>query len=115
MSKRPQQLKAVAPWFPRFSRPLDLAVDVAPGASLTLDRVTLRQGSASGSGGAIYNRGTLMVSSCTVSAFSGGGIANAGGTVMVSSSTLSGNSVTPDYSFRVLSASVQNVSTPPSR
>jgi hypothetical protein len=65
--------------------------DVAPGALLTLCRVTLRQGSASGSGGAIYNQGTLMVSGCTVSDFSGGGIANSGGTVTVSSSTLSGN------------------------
>jgi hypothetical protein len=65
--------------------------DVAPRGSLTLDRVTLRQGSASGSGGAITNQGTLMVSGCTVSEFSGGGIANSGGTVTVSSSTLSGN------------------------
>jgi hypothetical protein len=65
--------------------------DVAPGASLTINRVTLQQGLASGSGGAIYNQGTLMVSGCTVSAFSGGGIANSGGKVTVRSSTLSGN------------------------
>jgi hypothetical protein len=65
--------------------------DLAPAASLTLDHVTLRQGLASGSGGAIYNQGTLMVSDCTVSRFSGGGISNAGGTVTVSDSTLSGN------------------------
>ncbi len=65
--------------------------DIAPGASLTLDRVMLQQGLASGSGAAIYNQGTLMVSSCAVSAFSGGGIANSGGTVTVRSSNLSGN------------------------
>ncbi len=65
--------------------------DVAPRASLTLDRVALQQGLASGSGAAIYNQGTLLVSSCTVSAFSGGGISNYGGTVTVSNSTLSGN------------------------
>lgn len=77
--------------------------DVASGASLTLDRVTLKGGSfsysAPGSGGAILNRGALNV--INGSALSGnrasydgggGGIYNDGGTVTVSSSTLSGNS-----------------------
>jgi hypothetical protein len=68
--------------------------DVAPQASLTLDHVTLKQGLASGSGGAVYNQGTLSVSNGTVSNFSGGGISNSGGTVTISNSTLSGNAAT---------------------
>ena len=66
--------------------------NVAPRASLTLDHVKLQQALNSyGSGVAINNHGTLMVSYCTVSNISGGGISNSGGTVTVSNSTLSGN------------------------
>src|SRR5262249_18662214 len=72
--------------------------DVAPGASLTLQAVSLHGGWASGSGvagdgGAIYNQGTLTVSNGSTffgSARYGGGIYNAGGTVTVTNSTLSG-------------------------
>jgi hypothetical protein len=66
--------------------------DVAPGASLTVDHVTLQGGS--GSGGAIYNRGTLkVINGSILSGNSGGGISNnTGGTVAVSNSTLSNNS-----------------------
>jgi len=62
--------------------------DVAPGASLTLDHVTLQGGR-----GAIFNQGTLnVINGSTLSGNGGGGaIANAGGTVTVSNSTLSGN------------------------
>jgi hypothetical protein len=68
--------------------------DVAPGASLTLDEVTLK-GGASGPGGAILNQGTLRIIDGSIlsgnSGSSGGGIHNAAGTVTVSDSTLSGN------------------------
>jgi uncharacterized protein (TIGR03118 family) len=82
--------------------------EVAVGASLTLDQLTLQNGYAFGfDGGAIYNQGTLMVSNSTLSdnvsiftSYAGGGyggaIYNAGGTVTVSNSTLSGNSATFD-------------------
>jgi Right handed beta helix region len=66
--------------------------NVAPRASLRLDHVKLQQTLNSyGSGVAINNHGTLVVSYCTVSNISGGGISNNGGTVTVSNSTLSGN------------------------
>jgi hypothetical protein len=73
--------------------------DVAPGASLTLDHVTLQGGWVYGYGGAILNQGTLnVINGCTLSGNDadqsgdlGGGIYNAGGTVTVSNSTLSGN------------------------
>ena len=70
--------------------------DVAPGASLTLDHVTLHGGWAYGSvGGAIYNQGMLkVINGSTLTgngADSGGGIYNDGGTVTVSNGTLAGN------------------------
>jgi hypothetical protein len=72
--------------------------DVAPGASLTLDHVTLQGGWASGTGaagdgGAVYNQGTLTVSNGSTfsgSAHLGSGIYNNGGMVTVSNSNLSG-------------------------
>jgi hypothetical protein len=70
-------------------------LDVAQLGSLTLDDVTLQNGSAI-DGGAVYNQGTLKVIDQSTlsgnSASEGGGIYNAGGTVSVSDSTLSGNS-----------------------
>jgi hypothetical protein len=67
-------------------------INVAPRPSLTLDHVKLQQALNSyGSGVAINNHGTLVVSYCTVSNISGGGISNSGGTVMISNSILSGN------------------------
>ena len=69
-------------------------LEIAPLGSLTLDDVTLQNGS-SPAGGAIYNQGTLKVIDHSIlsgnSASEGGGIYNAGGTVTVSNSTLSGN------------------------
>ena len=70
-------------------------IDVAPGASLTLDHVRLQGGYSLSGGGAIYNQGTLKVIDGSIlsgnHAQDGGGIDNAGGTVTVSNSTLSGN------------------------
>lgn len=69
--------------------------DVAPGASLSLEDVTLQGGGGDDYGGAIFNQGTLKVSNSTLSgnsAGAGGGIANNGGTVAINNSTLSGNS-----------------------
>jgi hypothetical protein len=81
--------------------------DVAAGGSLTLQNLTLQNGLAMAGGptgdvgGAVYNQGTLQLSSATIAnnaapgAFdgSGGGIFNdSTGTLMVDASTLSGNS-----------------------
>jgi hypothetical protein len=69
-------------------------LDVAQMDSLTLDHVSLQNGSAI-DGGAIYNQGTLTLSNNCIlsgnSASDGGGIYNAGGTVAISDSLLSGN------------------------
>jgi hypothetical protein len=73
--------------------------DVAASGDLTLQHLTLQFGGAAGAGepgqgGAIVNRGSLMVSASTLrdnAAGSGGGIFNSGGSVTVSASTLSGN------------------------
>jgi hypothetical protein len=76
--------------------------DVAAGASLTLDDVTLKHGSAVGA--VVYNQGTLRISYGTLSDNTGSDIYNAGGTAMVSNSTLSsginnaGGTVTVSYS-----------------
>ena len=81
-------------------------LDVAQGASLTIDHVTLHGGSVSSaggttdnhSGGAVYNQGTLnVINGSTLSGNSatygyGGAIYNVGGTVTISNgSTLSDN------------------------
>jgi hypothetical protein len=81
--------------------------DVAPGASLTLDQVTLKGGSVSGSGGAVLNHGTLNVlngcnlsgngftdiynqGALTVNGSTVGGIYNSGSGATVNDSTLGG-------------------------
>jgi hypothetical protein len=84
--------------------------EVASGASLTAQNLTVQNGLAAGTtpnsydgtGGAFLNFGTLTVSGCTLSSNSanppygtegiGGGIGNLGGTLTVSGCTLSGNS-----------------------
>jgi len=73
--------------------------------NLTLDGLTVKNGqcngscaTATGSGGGIYNVGTLTVTNSTFSgnsATNGGGVFNSsGGTLMVMNSTFSGNSAT---------------------
>ena len=67
--------------------------NVASGASLTLDHLTLKGGWAS-TGGAILNQGTLnLVNGSTLSGNTGlgGGIYNAGGIVSISGSILTGD------------------------
>jgi hypothetical protein len=66
---------------------------VNSGANLTINNVTVRNGSAFGGGGGILNFGTLTMTNCTVSGNSadGGGIAN-GGTLTMTNCTVSGNS-----------------------
>jgi CSLREA domain-containing protein len=73
---------------------------VPAGANLTLQNLTIANGSASGGlGGGIWNEGgTLTVTNSTFSnnsAANGGGIFNAG-TLIVTDSTFSGNSATSD-------------------
>jgi hypothetical protein len=82
--------------------------DIAAGANVTVSGLTLSDGSGyeyrnafdrslwDGLGGAIFNLGTLTVSSCTISGSSatneGGGIYNAGTLTVNNGSTLSGDS-----------------------
>jgi len=78
--------------------------EVGKGAELILNNLTVADGSASatgfgGSGGGIFNAGTLDVTNSTLSgngaADGGGGVFNAStGTLRVNNSTLSGNSAT---------------------
>ncbi|MBE2268738.1 MAG: right-handed parallel beta-helix repeat-containing protein, partial [Anaerolinea sp.] len=73
---------------------------VPSGASVTLNGLTISNGSASGSGGGISNSGTLTVTNSTLSGnhgASGGGIHNSSsGSLSVINSTLSGNSATTE-------------------
>ena len=74
---------------------LDRVLDVAPGASVEIRGVTIRNGSAADDGGAIRNRGTLLLdrSLVTVSSSrdgSGGGIFS-DGELTVTASTISHN------------------------
>jgi CSLREA domain-containing protein len=68
---------------------------VNTGANLTINNITVRNGSALYGGGGIYNEGTLTMTNCTVSgnyaSGSGGGIYN-GGTLTMINCTVSGNS-----------------------
>ena len=64
--------------------------NVAPGATLNLNRVTITGGNNSG-GGAVSNYGTLNVTDSTVSGNNDGGIGNYGGTMTILNSTVSGN------------------------
>jgi hypothetical protein len=61
------------------------------GVNFTVQNLTIANGASSG-GGAIFNDGTLTVTSSTFSGNSGGAILNYGGTLTVTSSTFSGNS-----------------------
>jgi hypothetical protein len=70
-------------------------LNVSNSGDLTLNDVTIQNGSAP-SGGGIYNGGTVTVNNSTISgnyasSFGGGGIFNRSGTVTVNNSTLSGN------------------------
>ena len=68
------------------------------GKHLTIDSLTIANGSAPNGGGIQNGNGTLIVTNSTLSGNSatnyGGGIYNGGGTLIVTDSTLSGNSVT---------------------
>ena len=70
--------------------------DVAGGAALMLQNLTLQHGQASGwGGGAIYNQGALTLNGVTVQSNSsvvGGGLYVAGGTVSLTNDTLQSNS-----------------------
>ena len=66
------------------------------GPTVQIDNIAFANGKTSfGTGGAIYNQGTLTVTSCTFSgnsASTGGAIDNIAGTLTVNNSTFSGNS-----------------------
>ena len=69
---------------------------VQPGGNLTLNETIITGGDTSGSGGGIWNSGTLTVTNSTISnnlAVFGSGIFNEG-TLTLNNSTLSGNSAT---------------------
>lgn len=72
---------------------------ISPGASVTIERLTLKDGATSGGdgGGGIYNAGGILtVSNSTLAGNSagggGGGIYNFGGTVTITNCTISNNS-----------------------
>jgi len=71
--------------------------DVAKGASLTLENLTLQNGVASTYGGAIYNQGTLVLSQVTVQSNTAEGVLAAGGgiwsnaSLTLENSTIRGN------------------------
>jgi hypothetical protein len=71
--------------------------DVAKGASLTLEHLTVQNGVASTYGGAIYNQGTLVLSQVTVQGNTAEGVLAAGGgiwsnaSLIVENSTIRGN------------------------
>jgi hypothetical protein len=73
-------------------------IEIALGADLTIDNVTIRNGDSDRFGGGIFNNnGTLTVANSTVegnAAGSGGGISTLFGTLTVYNSTLAGNSAT---------------------
>ena len=79
---------------------------INPNVSVALSGITVTGGSAKGSGGGIYNYGTLTVTGSIISGNSaegddskGGGIYNNGGTLTVTDSTISGNSVIGKYNI----------------
>ena len=67
---------------------------VSPGAPIAVNNLTIQNGNSSGSGGGIYNDGTLTVTNSTLSSNSannGGGIANES-ILTITNSTFSDNS-----------------------
>jgi hypothetical protein len=70
--------------------------EVNSGANLTIDSITIRNGSAGDGGGIRNNGGTVNITNSTItnnSAFFGGGIVNvSGGTVNITNSTITNNS-----------------------
>ncbi len=87
---------------------------VNSGADLTLQNLTIANGSTTGIGGGIYNDGgTLTVTNSTFSGNSapfGGGISNAG-TLTVTNSTFSGNSATGGFSLGGFGGGIYNAGT----
>lgn len=92
-----------------------LLFSVNPGVTMALSNLTVTAGRSAGSGGAIYNGGTLSVTRCTFSNNSaiasngyasydgdGGAIFNAG-TLLVASSTFSGNVASMNADIRGVS------------
>src|SRR5919109_1570538 len=80
------------------SAPFFRLVHVAATGTLTLERLTLRQGflGGSGQGGGIFNAGILTLTDCTLTdnaADRGGGLFNNGGLVTIARSTITGNLV----------------------
>jgi hypothetical protein len=78
-------------------------ITVPYGVSATLSNLTVRHGSAVGSGAGIWNEGTMVISQCIVqanlatsSAAVGGGIYN-GGTMTINASNLGANRAYGDY------------------
>ena len=73
-------------------------MQIAAGSTVTLERLTISNGSVAGFGAGVLNAGTLTVRESVIranvssGAFGGGGIANDGGTLIVDNSTVSGNS-----------------------
>jgi CSLREA domain-containing protein len=73
---------------------LSRAFNIASGATVNINSLTIRRGSAD-NGGGIYNAGNVTLTNCAVENNQvtgiGGGLYNVGGTLTVSNSTVSGN------------------------
>ncbi|MBV9676860.1 MAG: hypothetical protein JO185_11035, partial [Acidobacteriaceae bacterium] len=66
----------------------DRVFEISRGVTVTLSGLTIQNGT----GGGIFNFGTLTLTDSTVSGNSGGGIVNYGGTATLTNSTVSNNS-----------------------
>lgn len=74
---------------------LDRVFDIRPGATVTLARLTIRNGSTDRNGGGIYNAGTLTLNNATVTAGSAGA---GGGIFSMGTLTLNRTTVSSSYS-----------------
>ncbi|HAJ34353.1 MAG TPA: hypothetical protein DCL15_01490 [Chloroflexi bacterium] len=71
---------------------LDRIFDVLPGAHVTLQGLTLRNGSAAAEmGGGVQNRGELTIRHATIAANQGGGVRNSGGALAMTDATIADN------------------------
>lgn len=71
---------------------LDRVFDVLPGAHVTLQGLTLRNGSAAAeTGGGVQNRGELTIRHATIAANQGGGVRNTGGALAMTDVTIADN------------------------
>ena len=88
-------------------------IHVESGVQVIVDNVVVTDNSATGSGGGIYNAGTLTVSNSTISdnkaGNSGGGISASNGAIQINNVTVSNNEATNDGGGVFLSNGTHNL------